>query len=179
MRLNINTAVAVAALAIFSAGVASAQSGEYIVDSQIISDEVVGGPPSADAQYAGDLSSGSVDSYGGSVDSYGGEVVVGEMQNRRQFGQPDLFYNYYTQGQANRVNAQMYVSPLPVPPNVGHTYTTYQPFMPHEMLYAHKDRFHNYYDNGRGMNRTKVRYSYPHVQTAAKNFYWNVLRIPR
>ena len=27
---------------------------------------------------------------------------------------------------------EMYVSPLPVPPNVGHTYVTYQPFMPHE-----------------------------------------------
>lgn len=172
MRLNINTAVAVAALAIFSAGVASAQSGEYIVSSEIVSDEVVGGTPSADSHYVGDLSSGS-------VDSYGGEVVVGDMQNRRRFGQPDLFYNYYTQGQANRVNAQMYVSPLPVPPNVGHTYTTYQPFMPHEMLYRHTDRFHNHYDNGRGTNRTRVRYSYPPVQTAAKNFYWNVLRIPR
>ncbi|QEG40321.1 hypothetical protein [Roseimaritima ulvae] len=172
MRLNIHTAVAFAALAIFSAGVASAQTGEYIVDSQIVSDEVVGGTPTG-SQYVGDLSSGS-------VSSYEGEVVVGSgMQNRRPYGQPDLFYNYYTQGYANRVNAQMYVSPLPVPPNVGHTYTTYQPFMPHEMLYAHKDKFHNYYDNGRGMNRTKVNYSYPHVRTAAKNFYWNVLRIPR
>ncbi len=172
MRLNIHTAVAVAALAIFSAGVASAQSGEYIVSSEIVSDEVVGGAPSADSQYVGDLSSGS-------VGAYEGEVVDGGMMNRRQFGQPDLFYNYYTQGQANRVNAQMYVSPLPVPPNVGHTYTTYQPFMPHEMLYAHHDRFHNHYDNGRGTNRTRVHYTYPHVRTAAKNFYWNVLRIPR
>ena len=34
--------------------------------------------------------------------------------------------------------AQMYVSPLPVPANVGHTYTTYQPFMPHEYTYSHQ-----------------------------------------
>ena len=97
----------------------------------------------------------------------------------REYGQPDLFYNFYTQGGANRANAQMYVSPVPVPPNVGHTSLTYQPFYPHEMLYPHKDKFHNYYDNGRGMNRTKVHYSTSPIHTGIKNFYWNVLRIPR
>ncbi len=73
----------------------------------------------------------------------------------------------------------MYLSPLPIPPNVGHTFYTYQPFYPHHMLYAHKDRYHRYYDNGRGMNRTRAVYYYPHIKTAASNFYWNKLRLAR
>jgi hypothetical protein len=56
--------------------------------------------------------------------------------------QPDLFYNYYVgpvscHGQT-AVGAQLYVSPLPVPPLVGHTYITYQPLLPQEFLYQHK-----------------------------------------
>ncbi len=173
MRLNIKLAATVAALAFVSAGVASAQQGEYIVSSEVISDEVVGG-----SQYVGDLSSGSGASYEGEVID-GGVVTDGAYSaGGRRYGQPNLFQNQYTQGQANGVNAQMYLSPVPVPPHVGHTYYTYQPFMPHEMLYRHTDRFHNYYDNGRGMNRTKVHYSRS-VGQAATNFYWNVLRIPR
>ncbi len=42
--------------------------------------------------------------------------------------------------------------------NVGHTYYTYQPFMPHEMLYKHKRTYHRYYDEGRGLTRTHIRY---------------------
>jgi hypothetical protein len=97
----------------------------------------------------------------------------------RGYGQPDLFYNYYTNGMANRANAQMYLSPVPVPPNVGHTYFTYQPFYPEEMLYWHSNRFHNYYDNSRGLNRTHAIYYAPPVRQAASNIYWNMLRIPR
>ena len=44
----------------------------------------------------------------------------------------DLFANYYVGPQPSGTAAQMYVSPQPVPANVGHTYTTYQPLMPHE-----------------------------------------------
>ena len=47
--------------------------------------------------------------------------MVGMIHPRR-YGRPDLFYNYYTQGHANQANAQMYLSPLPIPPNVGHTF---------------------------------------------------------
>lgn len=140
--------------------------GERIISSQVVSDVAVGESSS------GESSSG--ESSGGSVS---GDVSGGVVN--RQYGQPDLFYNFYTQGGANRANAQMYVSPVPVPPNVGNTYLTYQPFYPHEMLYPHKDKFHNYYDNGRGLNRTKVHYSTSPVHSAVSNFYWNVLRIPR
>lgn len=97
----------------------------------------------------------------------------------RRYGNPDLFYNYFTQGSCNQANAQMYLSPLPVPPNVGHTFYTYQPMYPHHMMYSHTDRFHRYYDNGRGMNRTRAKYYSPPVRQAASNFYWNVLRLPR
>ncbi|MCM2369572.1 hypothetical protein [Aporhodopirellula aestuarii] len=156
-----NIAIALAASASLLAAATSAQAfgghgGERIVSSEVVSDVVVG------------------ESYEGAVVSGG----TGAVQNR-EYGQPDLFYNFYTQGPANSANAQMYVSPVPVPPNVGHTFLTYQPFYPHEMLYKHTDRFHNYYDGGRGMNRTRVSYSYPPVKTAVSNFYWNVLRIPR
>jgi hypothetical protein len=73
----------------------------------------------------------------------------------------------------------MYLSPMPVPPNVGHTFYTYQPFYPHELMYSHKNRFHNYYDNGRGINRTRAIYYSPPVRTAISNLYWSCLRLPR
>lgn len=168
MRMQIKLAVAAMAVGVgfVSAGVASAQQGSYIVNSQVVSDEVVGGS-----------------GIGGAVVSDGSGEVCENCQagtvGQRGYGRPDLFYNNYTQGHGNSVNAQMYVAPLPVPAHVGHTYYTYQPFMPQEMLYAHKDKFHNYYDNGRGLNRTKATYYYPPVRQTASNFYWNVLRIPR
>lgn len=150
-----------------SGGVASAVGplggGEFIVSSQVVSDEVTGGG----ASFVGDVSSGTVL----------GDSMAG--CNERNYGHPDLFYNYYTQGNCNRTNAQMLVAPVPVPPHVGHTFMTYQPFQPEEMLYWHVNRYHNYYDNGRGMNHTRVHYYAPPVRTAATNFYWNVLRIPR
>jgi hypothetical protein len=97
----------------------------------------------------------------------------------RKYDHSDLFYNYYSQGNYNTANAQMYISPVPVPAFVGHTFNTYQPFYPHEFMYWHKNRFHNNYDNGRGMNRTKALYYAPPVRTAMKNLYWNKLRLPR
>ena len=57
----------------------------------------------------------------------------------------NLFYNYYTQGAANQVNAQMYLAPRPVPAYVGHSYYTYQPLMPHEHMYTHSRNYYNWY----------------------------------
>lgn len=58
---------------------------------------------------------------------------------------PDVFYNFYVPpvpaGSAPGVGAQLYVSPRPVPPRVGHTWHTYPPFMPHEFLYKHRRRY--------------------------------------
>ncbi len=69
----------------------------------------------------------------------------------------DLFGNYYEGPQPSGTAAQMYVSPLPVPPHVGHTYTTYQPLMPHEYLHRHT-RSHYAHHPGAGWTRSKVRY---------------------
>ena len=73
---------------------------------------------------------------------------------------PDLFYNYYTgptiygAGQP----AQLYVSPRPTPPLVGHTWITYPPLMPHEFMYHHKRKYYKHYRGG-GYTTSSVRYS--------------------
>ena len=69
----------------------------------------------------------------------------------------DLFANYYFGPQPSGTTAQMYISPVPVPANVGHTYTTYQPWMPHEYMYKHM-RSHYAYTPGAGWTRAKIRY---------------------
>ncbi|MCH2113591.1 MAG: hypothetical protein MK171_01580 [Pirellulales bacterium] len=69
----------------------------------------------------------------------------------------DLFANYQVGPNTSGAAARMYVSPQPVPPHVGHTYTTYQPLMPHEYLYKHM-RSHYAYAPGCGWTRSKVRY---------------------
>lgn len=69
----------------------------------------------------------------------------------------DLFYNFYEGPQPSGTAAQMYVAPLPVPINVGHTYTTYQPLMPHELMYHHH-RSHYAHTPGAGWTRAKIRY---------------------
>jgi hypothetical protein len=69
----------------------------------------------------------------------------------------DLFYNYYEGPDPSGTAAAMYVSPRPVPVHVGHTYTTYQPLMPHEYLYRHT-RSHYAHVPGAGWSRAKIRY---------------------
>jgi hypothetical protein len=67
-------------------------------------------------------------------------------------------YNYYVHpGEAGVVGAQLYLSPRPTPPLVGHTYVTYPPLMPHEFLYQHH-RVYNTYNPGSGWTRTRVRW---------------------
>ena len=159
---------------------------------------VLGSPVAAEG-YAGDLAPIAAGSSSASC-PVGGSGGDGEVVNlgvisedaesslggaggagcrERTYGQPDLFYNYYTQGNCNRANAQMYLSPIPVPAHVGHTFYTYQPFYPQEYLYWHKNKFHNYYDNGRGYNRTRASYYSPPVRQALSNIYFNKLRLPR
>ena len=69
----------------------------------------------------------------------------------------DLFYNSYVGPQPSGTAAQMYVAPQPVPPAMGHTYVTYQPFMPHEYMYQHHRSYWTHHP-GNGWTRTKVRY---------------------
>ena len=59
----------------------------------------------------------------------------------------NLFPQYYTQG-AGQTTAGMYPAPHWVPAHVGHTYGTYQPLMPHEMMYQHSRNYFNFYGAG-------------------------------
>lgn len=81
---------------------------------------------------------------------YGKRTVSRQRQN-------DLFYNYYVGPEPSGTAAGMYVSPQPVPQAMGHTYTTYQPFMPHEMMYGHRRSYWTH-NQGAGWTRTNVRY---------------------
>ncbi len=75
---------------------------------------------------------------------------------RPPLSHPELFYNYYVPAHpAGGVGAAMYISPLQTPPLVGHTYITYQPLMPHEMLYKHRRHYYRYHP-GSGYTKTKV-----------------------
>lgn len=76
----------------------------------------------------------------------------------RFYGQPDLFYNYWVPPTCGGVGAELYLSPRPVPAWVGHTYVTYQPLMPHELMYDHHRTYHRYYNGGQGLTRTSVRW---------------------
>ena len=69
----------------------------------------------------------------------------------------DLFANYQVGPCPCGIAAQMYLSPQPAPPHVGHTYTTYQPLMPHETMHKHT-RSHYAHVPGSGWTRSKVRY---------------------
>ncbi|MEQ1828107.1 MAG: hypothetical protein ABL921_19260 [Pirellula sp.] len=93
-------------------------------------------------------------------------------------GTQPLFDNYFTRGHANQAEAGLYISPIGVPGWVGHTYNTYQPLYPHQYLYQHHDRYHSYYDQGMGLNRTSAKYYAPPVRTAGKKIY-KMIEIPR
>jgi hypothetical protein len=74
---------------------------------------------------------------------------------------PELFYNYYVPpggapSGSGGVPAQLYLSPRPTPPLVGHTYVTYQPLMPHEFLYGHCRRYWRYDPAEGRWTRTQV-----------------------
>ncbi len=92
----------------------------------------------------------------------------------RYYGQPELFYNYYAPGTCGGVPANMYIAPRPVPRTVGHTYYTYQPLMPHELLYQHDRTYYRYYNGGRGLTRTHVSWYRPPLTG-----WYSCLRIAR
>jgi len=81
------------------------------------------------------------------------------MQCGYPVSQEDLFYNYYVgaPGCNCGVPAQLYLCPQPTPPLVGHTYFTYQPLLPHEMLYRHDRTYFRIHADGSGV-KTKVRW---------------------
>lgn len=73
-------------------------------------------------------------------------AVIGFVSEQSQAQRPNnLFSQYYTQPGASQVHAAMYPAPHPVPHHVGSSHYTYQPLMPHEMMYAHSREYYNYY----------------------------------
>ena len=95
----------------------------------------------------------------------------------RQYGQPELFYNYYMPA-CNGFHAAMYPAPGQVPMFTGHTYYTYQPLMPHEFLYKHHRTYYRYYDGGRGLNRTSVHWYHPPLSNVG-SFLHSLIEVPR
>ncbi len=85
-----------------------------------------------------------------------GELGCISQADADTFHRPDLFYNYYVPPAGPfSVGAQLYPSPRPVPPLVGHTYITYEPLMPHEFLYRHSRTYWRY-NPGAGWTRARI-----------------------
>lgn len=74
---------------------------------------------------------------------------------------PDIFYNFYNGPTifGSGTPAQLYVSPRPTPPRVGHTWITYPPLLPHEFMYRHCRKYYKYYRGG-GYTTSCVKYSH-------------------
>ncbi len=90
--------------------------------------------------------------------AYAGDLLHGVDDSRIVYSN-HMFNNYYAGPSccAGGIPAQLYVSPLPTPPLVGHTYITYQPLLPHEMMYRHRRTY--FRSNGPGgWSHTRVRY---------------------
>ena len=79
------------------------------------------------------------------------------MQCGYPVAQQDLFYNYYAGNVGCGVPAQLYLCPQPTPALVGHTYYTYKPLLPHEMLYKHDRTYFRINPDGTGV-KTKIRW---------------------
>ena len=78
----------------------------------------------------------------------------------RRSARGDVFYNHYAfdHNTQQGVPAQLYLSPLPAPPIVGHTYYTYQPLLPHEYMYHHSRDYWSATPGG-SWSHTAVKYS--------------------
>jgi hypothetical protein len=77
----------------------------------------------------------------------GGMVATAQAEVRHSV-QGDLFYNFYVPPVGDQsVGAEMYLCPRPTPPLVGHTYISYQPLLPHEMMYPHHRVYKTYHDD--------------------------------
>jgi hypothetical protein len=84
-----------------------------------------------------------------------------------QFGQVNapgnLFSQYVTPNGPNALTAGMYPAPHYSPALGAQSYYTYQPLMPHEMMYQHSRNYFNYYGSNNcgaqdSLNKTSVRW---------------------
>ena len=89
-------------------------------------------------------------------------AVSADQAHAQSQAQAPLFSQYTTQG-AGSPSAAMYPAPHWSPILGGESYYTYQPLMPHEMMYQHSRNYYNYYDGGykgggQGLVKTSVRW---------------------
>ncbi len=76
----------------------------------------------------------------------------------------NLFSQYATPDGPNMTTAGMYPAPHDSPRLGAHAHYTYQPLMPHEMMYQHTRNYYNYYNTGgymgapNALNKTSVRW---------------------
>lgn len=91
------------------------------------------------------------------------------------------YNNYYLPPDPNYgIGAQLYVSPRPTPPMVGHTYITYEPLAPHEFLYQHHRVYHRVHPDG-SMTRVSVGWQsgwFPGAPFSNKGKFHDVPRLP-
>lgn len=136
----------------------------------------VAGPTSRAADDCRDCDQGiAASGNAGGVDSTG---ALGVGCRPWEYGRPDLFYNFYVPNNCGGAPAAMYLAPRPVPEMVGHTYYTYQPLMPHEMLYPHHRTYRQWYDDGRGVTRTHASWYCGPLTATAKTVH-QALRLAR
>lgn len=161
-RTMTSTSLFVFALAMLGALTVQAQDADDPAEPSVITraDEPAAATPVEPNIIADAV--GSDDSYveGSYVEGSVGHIHSGQCTTcyPRPGRNPDLFYNYYQPPGCGTAGADLYMSPGEVPARVGHTYITYQPLMPHEFLYPHHRTYYQYYDGGRGLNRTSVKY---------------------
>ena len=64
-------------------------------------------------------------------------------------------WNFYVQPPHDGgAAAELYPSPRPTPPYVGHTYYTYEPFAPHQFMYKHYRVYRkNHWEGGKTTTR--------------------------
>ncbi len=92
------------------------------------------------------------------IGSMPGLIGTAHAQLVRHSAPDDLFHNYYVAPVGpESVGAELYVSPRPTPPMVGHTYITYPPLAPHEFLYKHHRHYRTIHEDAPN-TRTSVRW---------------------
>jgi len=102
--------------------------------------------PSVLDYYEGDLPTSGQVTYGGEM---GAVPEAGLVPVYYYNMSPGPFWNYYSAPVYGGPTAQMYLSPRPTPPWVGHTFYTYPPFYPHHYLWHHNQIWTDGYRNAR------------------------------
>jgi len=93
--------------------------------------------------------------------------------------QTDLFHNYYVAPDCgDQYTAVMYYAPYPTPTVAGRVYYTYQPFLPHQLMYHHSRVYKRSYNGNQGLNRTIASHHSTAWYTGKNVVHW-LTKLPR